>query len=829
MASDDAWRWLGDGGGEAASVIRGVDWPRTAVGAVETWPPELKSILSMMLYARQPMFLWWGPELIQFYNDGYTPSFGLGRHPAAMGQRGKDCWGEIWPVIGPEIEGVIADRKGTFHEDALVPIFRNGRMEEVYWTYGYSPVFDGRGEVAGVLVVVTETTTRVLTLRRQMTARRLVDTLLLAGQSDLAQRAVHALQDAPEDAPWAVAIDSLGGGLLAHTPNLAPAKAAAVAAGIRTADVALTPVPVHVAGLPGGPWPESSTAAVAMPLHARRGEDPQGVLIVGLSPRLPYDRLYEEHIFDLARLVNEAAQSIASRVARAAAERSRDDLLLQAPVAAALLVGPSWRFELANRAYVELVGREVVGSSWHERFPELIGTQVEAILKRVYTDGETIVSNEQLVPLARVSDGVVEERYFNFNIIPIRSRHDEVNAMMVIAVELTAQVRARRDLERTAVEREELVRELRAASRSKDEFVAMLGHELRNPIAPIATALSVLELRQIQGIDRERAVIARQVRHLTRLVDDLLDVARLASDKVALSLAPVDVSQLVTQALELATPLMEERAQHVRVEVAAGCRVRVDESRLTQVLANLLRNASKYSNRGTEIVVRAERRNERVAITVRDNGIGIDADMLPRVFDMFSQERQSLARSGGGLGLGLAIVRNLVVMHGGTVSAESKGRDQGSTFTVELPLCEDAGAEPVTHADGTRPLPSSGETRRVLIVDDNEDAAELLAQILGQLGHVTCVAADGPTAISLVDHFAPDVALLDIGLPVMDGYELAQHLRARADGHRLQMYALTGYGQEGDRARSRTAGFDGHFVKPLDVSTLIRAIGQRPT
>src|SRR5262245_3355761 len=168
----DAWGWLGDGGGEAASISRGVDWAGTAVGSVESWPPELKSVVSMMLYARHPMFLWWGPELIQFYNDGYTPSFGVGRHPAAMGQRGRECWSEIWPVIGPEIDGVIARREGTFHEDALVPIFRNGRMEEVYWTYGYSPVFDARGEVAGVLVVVTETTTRVWTLRRQRTARR---------------------------------------------------------------------------------------------------------------------------------------------------------------------------------------------------------------------------------------------------------------------------------------------------------------------------------------------------------------------------------------------------------------------------------------------------------------------------------------------------------------------------------------------------------------------------------------------------------------------------------------------------------------------------------
>ncbi|HKP61751.1 MAG TPA: ATP-binding protein [Polyangiales bacterium] len=694
----DAWGWLGDGGGEAAGIIRGVDWASTAVGSVESWPPELKSVVSMMLYARHPMFLWWGPELIQFYNDGYTPSFGVGRHPAAMGQRGRECWSEIWPVIGPEIDGVIARREGTFHEDALVPIFRNGRMEEVYWTYGYSPVFDARGEVAGVLVVVTETTTRVWTLRRQSTARRLVDTLSLAeNQDDLAQRAVHVLQDAPEDVAWAIAVDSLNGTLLASTRNLSAVRAADVIACVRTTEGALElePWDVPVAGLPGGPWPEPSTRAVVVHLRPPTDATPQGLLIVGLSPRLPYDRFYEEYILDVSRLLHEAAQRIAARV----------------------------------------------------------------------------------------------------------------------------------DSERTAVEREELVRELRAASRSKDEFVAMLGHELRNPIAPIATALSLLEMREIKGIDRERAVIARQVRHLTRLVDDLLDVARLASNKVKLSLELVDLSQLAMQALELATPLMEERAQRVRVEVPPGFQVCVDEGRLTQVLANLLTNASKYSNADSEIVIRAERRGDQVAISVRDSGIGIDEEMLPRVFDMFSQERQSLARSSGGLGLGLAIVRNLVRMHGGTVSAESKGRDQGSTFTVVLPLCEEPGASQpkLDDAAGAR---SSNEVRRILIVDDNEDAAELLAAILGDLGHETRVAADGPTAISLIDQFAPDVALLDIGLPVMDGYELAQHLRVRA-GARLQMYALTGYGQADDRERARAAGFDGHFVKPLDLTTLMRAIDQR--
>ena len=716
--SDDAWAWLGTGGGAAGALMREVDWAATPVGPVETWPTELKSIVSMMLYARQPMFLWWGAELIQFYNDGYTPSFGAGRHPKAIGQRGKECWAEIWPTIGPEIEGVIARREATFHDDALVPIFRNGRMEEVYWTYGYSPVFDGNGSVAGVLVVVTETTARVIAMRRLKTSRRLADALALAHHpADLLRHAIDALEHAGDDVPWAFAFDSATGDVLAQTPNLGALAAAEVTKHVRACTESRRPIELPVNGLPGGPWPEPGAHAAIVPLGQREDKVTEGILVIGLSPRLPFDMAYEQHVLDIARMLDEAGQRIASWAARVAAERSRADLLLHAPVPAALLVGPQWRYELANQAYVDLVGREVVGRHWHECFPELEGSEVEAILQRVYTQGEAISTSEQLIPLVRKSDGVVEERYFDFNTVPVRSRDGGVDAMMVVAVEFTAQVRARRDLERTAVEREALVRELRAASRTKDEFVAMLGQELRNPLAPIATALGMMEMRGVTGIDREREVIARQVRHLTRLVDDLLDVARLASDKIKLTFKEQDVLAIVAHALESAEPLIEARGQHVHLMVPSGFRVNADVGRLTQVLSNLLTNASKYSNADTEILVRAEKRGDSVVISVRDQGVGIDAEMLPRVFDLFSQERQSLARSAGGLGLGLAIVRNLVLMHGGTVTAESAGRNQGSTFSVILPLSENRFSPEVDPAQVMGPsVARSLAIRRVLIV-----------------------------------------------------------------------------------------------------------------
>jgi CheY-like chemotaxis protein len=353
----------------------------------------------------------------------------------------------------------------------------------------------------------------------------------------------------------------------------------------------------------------------------------------------------------------------------------------------------------------------------------------------------------------------------------------------------------------------------------------MLGHELRNPLAPIATALRVMELRDIAGAEHERAVIGRQVERLTRLVDDLLDVSRIASGKVELSTSPMEIADIVAEAIEVTSPLLEQRGQRLRVSVGRpGLVVRIDPQRMTQVLSNLLTNASKYSDTGGEIRIGARAEGTQLVLRVEDAGIGIEPEMLPRVFDLFTQEHQSLDRSRGGLGLGLAIVRNLVTMHGGSVTAESEGRGRGSAFTVILPLCELASAPGAEREPAVPAVPHRSDGRRVMIVDDNVDAAEMVAEMLRLLGHVTQIAPDGPTALRAIEAFAPDVALLDIGLPVMDGYELARQLRAKPGASNLRLFAVTGYGQDEDRRRSRDAGFDGHLVKPLDLDAVVRAV-----
>ncbi|HUQ04689.1 MAG TPA: ATP-binding protein [Kofleriaceae bacterium] len=374
---------------------------------------------------------------------------------------------------------------------------------------------------------------------------------------------------------------------------------------------------------------------------------------------------------------------------------------------------------------------------------------------------------------------------------------------------------------RQLLEREREARaEAERASRAKDEFLAMLGHELRNPLAPIVTAVHLMRQRGGLAIDRELTVVERQSQHLVRLVDDLLDVARITRGKVELKKEVIDVAAVVAKALEMARPLLDQNRHCLDLDVPFDdLRVFGDPARLAQVIANLVTNAAKYTDPGGNIRIRARCVDGEVELRVSDNGIGIAPDILPHVFDMFVQERQGIERSQGGLGLGLSIVQNLVKLHGGSVSAESGGRGRGSEFTIRLP------AAPTERAGQPRPghrlsTGSTSQGRRVLIVDDNQDAAGLLAELLEAMGNTTCVAHDGPSALRVFDDFAPELAVLDIGLPVMDGYELARELRCRYPDPQLKLIALTGYGRDSDRQRTREARFDAHLVKPVAVAQL---------
>jgi PAS domain S-box-containing protein len=362
------------------------------------------------------------------------------------------------------------------------------------------------------------------------------------------------------------------------------------------------------------------------------------------------------------------------------------------------------------------------------------------------------------------------------------------------------------------------------ADRRKDEFLAVLSHELRNPLAPILTAAQLMERRGDVATPWEREVILRQAQHLVRLVDDLLDVSRVARGKVTLSKKVQELASVVAKAVESTAPLLEQNRHELALSVPAeGLPVEADEVRLTQVVSNLLTNAARYTPPGGRIEVTAHREGDAVELRVRDNGVGIDPALLPRMFDMFVQGARGSDRAQGGLGLGLFLVRSLTELHGGTVSAHSDGIGRGSEFTVRLP------ATVLPTRPGGRPAhaarrPGGDHGLRVLVVDDNRDAADMISQVLADAGYDVQTAGDPSQALSVADAFHPQIAILDIGLPVMDGYALGRELRSRMPDTPPLMIALTGYGQEQDQRRSAEAGFTSHVVKPIDADDIIQLV-----
>jgi signal transduction histidine kinase/ActR/RegA family two-component response regulator len=383
------------------------------------------------------------------------------------------------------------------------------------------------------------------------------------------------------------------------------------------------------------------------------------------------------------------------------------------------------------------------------------------------------------------------------------------------------QAREHAELARERARLAEVLERAESASRAKDEFLAMLSHELRNPLAPITTALRLLAARDGGRPSRERDVIERQVAHLVRLVDDLLDVSRVTRGKVRLEPRPVPLPDVVARAIETASPLLEARRHVLEVRVAPDLVLQADPHRVAQVIANLLSNAAKYTDPGGRIVLAAEAEGRDARIAVTDSGIGLSPALLPRVFDLFVQGERTLDRAPGGLGIGLTIVRSLVDLHGGRVTAESAGAGRGSTFTVWLPRADGPAAARSAPAPAAA---SSASASRVLVVDDNEDAAELLAESLRLDGHEVHVAYDGPSALAMAEQVHPRIALLDLGLPVMDGYELAGRLRASEAA--IGLVAVTGYGQEMDRRASARAGFAEHLVKPVDPDRVSQVVSR---
>jgi len=645
--------------------IRTHDWADSPLGPVERWPTGLRTSLRILLTTQHPVFIFWGPELICFYNDSYSRSIGPEKHPRILGQTAQQAWPEIWSIIGPQIEQVMRGESATWHENALVPIIRHGELQDVYWTYSYGPIDEPTAPngVGGVLVICTETTQQVLTERR------------------------------------------------------------------------------------------------------------------------------------------------------IAAERERfAQLFEQAPVFMTVLRGPQHVFELANPGYMRLVNnRPVLGRTVAEALPELVQQGYVQLLDQVYSTGQAFTAVAAPYTYPDGPDGAAVTRFLDFVYQPIKDADGSVSGIFVTGVDATD--RAHADAA------------LRDADRRKDEFLAMLAHELRNPLAPIRNAAELIARGASGNATSQQAaeIVRRQAIQLTRIVDDLLDVSRISTGRIELKHETLLLSDVIEHAIETVAPLCREKRHQLSTKTSLeSIYVVGDLARLVQSIANVISNACKYTAPGGLIGIQVDADGELARIQISDNGAGIAPDFMPFLFELFAQANRTLDRAQGGLGIGLSVVKKLIEMHGGEVIARSEGVGMGSTFEITLPR---VAPPPVGAVSAVNP---ESPTRRILIVDDNADAATSLAVLLDLDGHQTRTAFSAADALKLVEDFAPEYVLLDIGLPEMDGYQVARRLREGVRGARLVLVALTGYGQSEDRQRASDAGFDAHLVKPVDFGALARLLARTP-
>jgi signal transduction histidine kinase/ActR/RegA family two-component response regulator len=491
------------------------------------------------------------------------------------------------------------------------------------------------------------------------------------------------------------------------------------------------------------------------------------------------------------------------------------DLFEQAPGIIAVLRSPEHVYELTNKSYRQLLGgRQLIGLNVRQAIPELEGQGFYELLDSVYQSGEPFVGRASHLRIQTEPGGPLVDRYIDFIYQPIRNAAGMVEGIFVEGSDVTS--------------RKKIEDELRAANRQKDQFLAMLAHELRNPLAPITSAAQLLKLGTLDAKAARHAseIIARQAEHMTALVNDLLDVSRVTRGLVTLEKTELDVNAVVASAVEQVRPLIESKRHSLTLQLSGEpARVLGDRTRLVQVVSNLLNNAAKYTPSGGRIALDVGIKDRKVEVRVRDNGVGIEDDVLPYIFELFTQAERSPDRSQGGLGIGLALVKSLVILHGGRVEALSDGPGQGSEFVVCLPRIDKASTpagsvpEPADQAAGQAPL-------RVLIVDDNVDAAAMLATLLELDGHEVSVEHDGRSGLQRARLDRPQVLLLDIGLPDMDGYQLAREVRKLPDLAGAVLVALTGYGQGQDRLEAERSGFDHHLVKPASMERISEILAQ---
>jgi signal transduction histidine kinase len=501
------------------------------------------------------------------------------------------------------------------------------------------------------------------------------------------------------------------------------------------------------------------------------------------------------------------------------------------------------RADSADQALLALVAEEFALLILDIRMPGMNGLQLAQMIKeRKKTASVPIIFltayyNEDQHAIDGYESGAVDYLHKPVNASVLRSKvavfadlYRKSRELEFVNRSLLAEVQQRRVAEQQLLEFNQTLEQrvaertqaLYEADRRKNVFLATLAHELRNPLAPIRTAARLLESPDMSHVElqRSRAIIARQVTHMATLLDDLLDMSRFSSGEISLRRADISLQQVLEAAIETAQPLIDAKNHRLQIEIPSSLVIlHVDPIRLSQVVSNLLTNAAKYMDPGGQIILGCQVKADSLELYVRDTGIGLEPEMRAKIFDIFVQAETAKERAQGGLGIGLALVKALVKLHGGEVEVHSGGRNQGCQFTVKLP--HSVVVEPheasykATYAEERR-----GPTRRILIADDNQDAAEALGMLLKMANHDVHVAGDGAAALAVAERVRPDVAVLDIGMPGLTGYEVAERIRAEDWGRGMLLIAVTGWGQKSDKEKAQTAGFDHHLTKPMDPTEL---------
>ena len=806
MASLSAIVFSGDS--VMAAQMRSHDWQSSPLGAPDTWSPSLRTAVEMLLHSAFPMAVAWGAQHIVLYNDAYIPILGE-RHPGALGQPFAAVWPEVWPELQPQLEHAMAGTP-VFLEDYALCLLRNGYPERTWFTFSYAPLHAADGSVGGVFCTAMETTARVLGERRAAFRLTLSDALasldnagtVIATASALlgaelgAGRVLYAETDPLSGALGAPHPGSPAGAALRAQPHLVgPALMATLQRGavVCIHDAANDPRAAQ------SPFDERVGAMLIVPLTSA------GRLAACLRVDAPTPRSWTEHDIRLARDVAErtwAAAGTARAHAQLRDERDRGREIFANISEGFALFDRNWVMQRMNAEGLRIcavTSEEVIGRNHWAVFPAMIDCEAGRMYHSVMATRKAGSAEQCRV----LPDG---RRVW----VDIRAYPTQDGGIATFF----------RDITDRKLAEEKLVE----ADRRKDEFLAMLAHELRNPLAPISAAAELLRLGNVDArrVHQSSTIISRQVRHMTRLVDDLLDVSRVTRGLITLGQSRVAARTVVEEALEQVRPTIDTRAQTLTVRLPPeGVAVRGDKARLVQVVANVLANAAKYTPPGRGIDLRADLHGTRLVLSVRDEGIGMDLELTGRVFDLFTQAERSSDRAQGGLGLGLALVKHLVELHGGTVGCSSPGLGKGSTFVITLPLLvEEAPDLPAPMVKA----PAATPRLKVLVVDDNTDAAEMLGLLLAAQGHEVAIEHGALGALARSRSMRPDVCLLDIGLPDIDGHELARRLQQEPMMAGAVLVAVTGYGQPQDREAALASGFAHHLVKPLEVEVLLEVL-----